>query len=281
MFSKITAILTTSLLIIVLSNCSQGDKAVTLKYKYTKGQYLAYEQISKRHAKVTEADSMVKEEAMTMKASISQEVRELFDDGTAYIIERDVWEYEQASEKDSTKMEKREKVRELGLTVRPDGKILDIKFLTEENQIAVSYIKNYYEQGMPIFPSGEVSPGDSWTQTTTVVLPNETMEASTTYKVKAMVREAGYDCVVIESDGTVIIPIESTFDDTLTITGVDRTRSTGKLYFAYKEGLVVLQRERWVIDGRRHRKTPNKENDYNVSVEIDVEFALTERSKTQ
>lgn len=281
MFSRITAILTASLLIIALSNCSQGDKAVTLKYKYTKGQYLRYEQISKRQAKVTEADSVVKEEAMTMKASIYQEVRDLFDDGTAYVLERDIWEYEMMSETDSSKMEMHEKVRELGLTVRPDGKILDIEFLTEENQIAVSYIKNYYEQGMPIFPSGEVSPGYSWTQTTTVVLPDETMEASTTYKVKALVREAGYDCVVIESDGTVIIPIESTFDDTLTITGVDRTRSTGKLYFAYKEGLVVMQRERWIIEGQRHKATPSKGTDYQVSVEIDVEFMLKERGVAQ
>jgi hypothetical protein len=155
--------------------------------------------------------------------------------------------------------------------------VLDVRFPEDEDYTSVQYIKNYYEQGMPVFPARELAPGDSWTQTTKVVLPGEPMEASVSYKVTALVREAGYDCAVIECDGQLFIPIEPNPKDTVQRTGLDNIKSTGKLYFAYKEGMVVLQRERWVID--RHRKLilPDKTEEFREAVELDVDFALKSR----
>jgi len=261
------------------SSCEQGDKKITLRYKFEPGLTLTYDQTVKRNYKVMEADSLIREAMTTLNARVIQSIQEVNDNGTAVMDETDTWYYERPSQKDTTRMEKIEETRNLKLTVKPDGDIVDVDFLDDESQSTRAYIKNYLEQGMPVFPPGEISVGFNWTQSAKVMMPSQTMEASTTYEVKALVREAGFDCAVIEFDGNLIIPIEPDPTDSVKISGVDKINTTGKLYFAYKEGLVVLQRERWVVDGTRNYVTPKGEEKHRkVAMETDVEYALKDRS---
>ncbi|MBU8932423.1 MAG: hypothetical protein KOO62_00300 [candidate division Zixibacteria bacterium] len=279
MLRRLTAYLPLVLWVAILvAGCSQGEKQVMLRYKQEAGMVLNYEQEFKRSVKVIEADSIIKEHSSEYYATISQEITELFDDGSAALTEKDIWFYDAPSKEDSTVMEKREFSRELRLKVRPDGKVLDIEFPDEESKSTIAYIKNIYEQGMPVFPSGEISPGYHWTQTTKVLLPDGVMEASTTYRFKSLAREGGYDCAVIECSGNLVIPIQADPSDSLDRTGVDHIQTTGKVYFAYKEGLVVLQRERWVVDGDRTKIIEGKEVDYSVAIEVDTEFKLVQRT---
>jgi len=122
--------------------------------------------------------------------------------------------------------------------------------------------------------------GRSWTQNTLVALPNETLEASTTYKLSSFAREAGYDCVLIEYAGNLIIPFGPSPDDSTQRSGIDHISTEGVMYFAYKEGLVVLQRERYILNGDRqsicdstHEMVTSK-----VKAETDVEFVLKKLS---
>ncbi len=132
---------------------------------------------------------------------------------------------------------------------------------------------------MPVFPTGEISVGFNWTQSAKVMMPSQTMEASTTYEVKSLVREMGYDCAVIEFTGNLIIPIEPDPADSIQVSGVDKIETTGKLYFAYKDGLVVLQRERWVVDGtRNYTEKKGKPKERTIAMQTDVEYALQSRS---
>lgn len=255
--------------------CSQGDKQVVLRYKPKVGMTLNYEQDFRRSVKVTEADSIVKDYSTDYRATIVQEITEKFEDGSVALIEYDTWFYEAPSEEDSTVREKREFSRELRMKIRPDGKVLEIEFPDEESKSAIAYIKNIYEQGMPVFPTEEISPGYSWTQTTKVLLPDGVMEASTTYRFRSLAREGGYDCAVVECNGNLVIPVEADPEDTLKRAGVDHIQTTGKLYFAYKEGMVVLQRERWVVDGDRVKVIDGKQVAYQVAIEVDTEFRLT------
>ena len=277
---KLTACLIILIVAGLITGCEQGDKTIVLKYKFAPGLTLEYDQVMKRSYRVTQADTVVEEQSGEYRAEIVQEVTEVDEQNVATLREGVTWFYEMPAKDDSTVVDTVKEERTLLYKVKPDGDILDVKFLSEDDVATRSYIKNYLEQGVPVFPSGEVSPGFSWTQSAKVIMPDETMEAKTTYEVKSLVREYGFDCAVIEFDGNLIIPVEPNPEDSIKRSGINFITSTGKIYFAYKEGLVVLQRERWVIDGEREVIRPGKDKPeyYHVAVESDVDFQLKDRS---
>lgn len=264
---------------VVWIGCTQGDKTIQLKYKFTDGQRLVYSQKNHRKVKVVEGDSTIYEQTSTFDAAIDQSVTEVINDSTATILEVMAWSWEsERKENDSVYTDTLSRERRLILTMFANGKVSDLRYANGEEHGSLAYIKNYYEQGMPVFPASDISPGQSWSQSTKVILPNETMEASTTYKVRALARESGYDCAVIEYDGNLIIPVEPKAEDSTSRGGIDRIKSTGVIYFAYTEGFVVMQRERWVIDGVRRKVENGIESQYRMAVELDAEFVLIERN---
>lgn len=279
MLRKLTVFLSFLLcMIVIVLGCGQGDKKVVLRYGYEQGLTLNYEQSFKRSVKVIEDDSIIKDYSSDYRATIVQEITKIYDDGSAALTEIDTWFYKKPSGEDTTIMEEHEFKRKLKLKMRPDGKVLKVEFPDKESKSSISYIKNIYEQGMPVFPTEKISPDYSWTQTTNVKLPNGTMEASTTYRFQSVVKKNGYDCAVIECDGNLIIPIEAEPDDSLMRTGVDQIQTTGKLYFAFKEGIVILQQEQWLINGDRTKNINGKKKNYKVDIRIDTEFKLVKRA---
>ncbi|MFH1374274.1 MAG: hypothetical protein ABII79_10805 [bacterium] len=275
---RLTATILTIMALSLLIGCSQGEKKVMLRYRYEPGTKLAYLQIAKRKSQVVQADSTIKESTGSFEVRIEQLVKQVFPDSTAEVDESATWVFEKPNKEDTTIIDTVEQNRRMVFRVSPRGKVLDIKFTGDEGYTSIQYIKNFYEQGMPVFPAREQSPGDSWTQTTRVILPGEAMEASMTYTVLSLAREAGYDCAVIESEGNMVLPIESQPQDSVQRSGLDRISSSGVFYFAYREGLVVLQRERWTIDRERTTTCTEETKEYRETVELDIEFALKERS---
>ena len=263
---------------VLLTACSVGDKTIMLRFKYEPGQRYVYDQTSKRKVVLKEADSTTQDYSYTFDMVIEQEVRSMSADSVASIWEKDSWKYANPDDSDSTRVDTVRNERELLMDVYPNGRIANLRSANDQSVEHLSYIKNFYEQGIPVFPSGELSPGFSWTQTTKVILPDETMEASTTYKIKSLAREGGYDCAVIESQGNLVIPVEPGPTDTLLISGLDRIQTTGLIYFAYREGMVVLQRERWVVDGTREEMKKGKKHTTTVASVTDVDYSLRSRT---
>ncbi len=224
-----------------------------------------------------EGDSTLYEHSETFTVDIEQEFLKFVNDTAAELSEHAVWHFMRRSKEDSTKMEPYESERTTIITTLPNGKITDARFADIKDQPKMRYIMNYYEQGLPVFPAGEKPVGYSWTQTTKVVLPDESMEASTTFLIKSLVREGGYDCAVIEYEGNLVIPIEPNPKDSTLRGGLDRIKSKGLMYFAYKEGIVVSQVESWVVDGDRTRLKDGKMVSFKVAVEYETEYALKMR----
>jgi hypothetical protein len=268
------------LMIATLFGCSQGDKTVTLTFKFTPGQVLKYEQNSRRSFKVWEADSLVDQGQTDYLVEVTDEVLEIDDEGIADVRENAVWSYTMPNKEDSDKIDSVRFEREMVIRLRSNGKLEDIEAGPEIKAASIAYIKNYYKQGMPTFPSGEHAPGYSWTQSTSVVTNEETVEASTSYKIKSIAREAGYDCAVIEFEGNLVIPIQPNPSDSVLRSGVDKVTTTGVMYFAYREGIVVSQRERWVIDGDRETIREGKTKKSRIEAEIDVDFQLKSRGES-
>ena len=276
---KSTAILSFIIAGLIIGSCVQSDKRISLRFKYEPGIHLYYEQISKRSYKVIDADTVSKHGVSSYRVDIEQEFIRFIDDTTAEISESSTWEFERPSKEDSTKMEKHTSNLKTRLQVLPTGKVIGVEFVDDTEKNRISYIKNYYEQGVPVFPTGEKPVGYVWTQTTKVVLPEETMEASTTYEIKSLVRQSGYDCALIEYNGNMAIPLEPSPEDTILIGGLDRIKIKGLMYFAYKEGIVVDQKETWVIDGDRTKLKDNEAVNYKVEMEYGVTYRLVNREK--
>ena len=266
----------TALLCIVSMGCVQGDKKITLRLKYQPGMKLVYDQTTKSSWQVTAGDSLIEESSNVYDVGISFRIVSMADDGTAEVLDSSAWSYQVPSKADTTQMETVERTRVSTMFVQPNGKYTDLVLSTDEQLSTVTWLKSYFEQGMPVFPSGELTTGYSWMQTTKVMLPDETMDASTTYRIKALAREAGYDCAVIEYDGNMIIPVVATEDQGCLREGYDQITISGVTYFAYKEGIVVLERQNWLTEGHRERTCEGKTDYYLVTTKSDLEFALAE-----
>ena len=267
---RLTALI---LLLVLFVSCTESDKAIKLEFKYKPGMILEYEQNSKRQTEVFMADSLVKNETDESLATVRQEILEIVNDSTFSINEIDTWFYTRPNKDDSSQVDSVTYAREMDLLVLQNGKIIDFDF-KDEKEKSTSYMKNYYEQGLPIFPSVDVHPGYSWTQTTSVVLPSETMNASTTYTIKSFVRELGYDCAVIEYTGNLLIPIEPKKDDKTQRSGLDRIQTNGMIYFAYIDGIVIKQTEKWETIGDRTQIIDGQWERYKYESSYDVNFIL-------
>ncbi|MFQ6007513.1 MAG: hypothetical protein ACE5K8_01030 [Candidatus Zixiibacteriota bacterium] len=269
-----TAFIVWGVTAVFIVSCAQSDKKVILRYKFNPGTRLTYEQVSKSHAKTFEADSLIKEESRMFDMTVEQTVTRRLGDSTAEVVEIAVWPTVKPNEADSTVVDTIEDRRQLILQVQSNGRVRNVRLGAEEDYTQISYIKNYYEQGLPVFPRDPVRPGYSWTQTTKVVLPNEPMEASMSYQVTSFLRQAGYDCAVIECQGNMVIPLEPNPKDTIQTSGLDLITTTGVLYFAYKEGFVVHQRELWLIDRDRRMTHQGKTKQYREKIELDIDYVL-------
>ena len=266
----------TALVCVVLMGCVQGDKKITLRLKYQPGMKLVYDQTTKSSWQVTAGDSLIEESSSVYDVDITFHVVSIADDGTAEVLDSSTWSYQVPSKADTTQMETVERTRISTMFVQPDGKYTDLVLSADEKLGTVTWLKSYFEQGMPVFPSGELTAGYSWMQTTKVMLPDETMDASTTYRIKSLAREAGYDCAVIEYEGNMIIPVVATEEKGCLREGYDQITISGVTYFAYKEGIIVLERQNWLTKGHRERTCEGKTDYYIVTTKSDLEFALAE-----
>ncbi len=272
---KFTAIMILGLVALLTFGCTEGERTVSLKFKYEPGMTLNYKQVTKSSSEVFEGDSLTKERSSEYDVTMVANITSVDKDGTAELLDSTVWQWTEPGKKDSTVLDTIEKVLVTTVFIQPNGKYVDIAVPEGEDR-SPTWLKNYYEQGMPVFPPGELSPGYSWTQSTKVLLPDETLNATTTYRIKSLARESGYDCALLEYDGNMIIPMDKHVTDTSEYTGYDEIKMTGVTYFAYTEGIVVIERQQWEITGHRvlHTFATGKMTDILVATKADVDYRL-------
>ncbi|MBD3258431.1 hypothetical protein GF377_08355 [candidate division GN15 bacterium] len=229
--------------------CDQGERKVTLRFKFKPGMEIEYKQTASGTLRVFRSDSLVSDRANDYTAMLTWYVRRVLEDGTAEIVESKTFNLTETETGESGRVDTVKEERDIIMYVKPNGKVEDLETSESGENKSLTYLKNYLEQGQPVFPDRELGEGYSWIQTTKVILPDGPMDASTTYEVKSFVRERGYDCVVVAYDGNLIIPLEKMHEKSYKlIQGVDNIQASGHIYFAYEEGLVVRQTEKWVLD---------------------------------
>ncbi len=288
MIKSIVALAMVGLIAMLITfGCDSGEKKVSLKMKFVPDMKVSYKQITKGTLKRYRDDSLTLDRYNENTMNIDWHVRRVLEDSTAEILEQKSIRVFSKDETDSVVTDTVREMTGYVLWMKPNGKVIDLDFTSDRSSVDLAYVRDYFEQGAAVFPKGEHSPGYSWTQTTRVILPDGPIEASTTYTISSLVRERGYDCAVIEYEGNLILPIQPyqypgmegvrAFEQ---ISGLDKIETSGNLYFAYKEGMVVLQREKWKLDGDRcqvYKETKEQPTDtvnLKIKIEYDVDYSL-------
>ncbi len=245
-------------LVVVLSGCGEQTKKVRLAFKFPADKVYHYTYDSKSSAVVNENGETTITDERSGRILYSQEVTKTIDSN----ISRLLFSYTRADE------EEKEQVKwTTGCIMATDGKI--IEFFPDSNlsDESFKYYRRLFEQTAPIYPHELVPEGYSWTNSYKVLLDEGMTEATTSYKIKAFVREAGYDCAVIEYKGNIVIPLGSNpmGDGSVTVKGVDRIEVEGVSYFSYTEGIMIRQEE----DSHLVREGTQKKNKKTTSFKID------------
>ncbi|MBU0982332.1 MAG: hypothetical protein KKA42_00560 [candidate division Zixibacteria bacterium] len=265
------------------AGCDVADKRVEIRFKFKPGMNLHYTELSRGSYKVFYGDSLAQDMSNEITKDLLWAVDSLRDDSAARITESMTYRVQSVSNLDTAITDSTRERKELILYIMPNGKITDVDFGSEP---ATRYVKSYLDQGLPVFPAGAHGQGYQWTQTTAVQLAEGPVEATTTFEIKSFAREQGYDCVIIGYRANMVLPIEASREEMPPKEQVNRTyeflggrdniTSTGHIYFAYTEGHVVRQKERWILDGNRNYlvlKTGDT-SATRIAVEYDVDYQL-------
>jgi hypothetical protein len=277
MMKRVTATTLLAALMLLAASCSQSDRPTVLKFHFEPGLQLTYVQHATGHTRVVQGDSVTRNSSDQVSAEVIQTVKRVLGDGTAQVEEVDRWFGSSATKTDSGGVDTTSQSRTFSLYMTPNGKIVDLVFESSVDSTQASYLRHFFDQNNVVFPDTAVRPGGSWTQKSSVTVDGSTMDASTTYRVLGYTEEAGYDCIQIGYDGTLIIPIVASPTDSTQRHGVDRFTISGTMNHAYEPGLVVSIKEKSQMNGQREKTLAGKIVKSTVSIDMEVSYVLKER----
>ncbi len=249
--------------ILILAGCDVEKKEVRLSFKFQPNQKRQYSNEVKVSSKTYESGKIVKTGANAYRSVIKEDVISVADSGRARIRLTDILDIPAGKDSEFAKADPREEEWSLEYLMAPNGKVLELYPSDSLNTELVTFYKNYYEQALPVFPEHPVTEGYSWSQSVKLIVKNEGItRAETTYRVRALVREAGYDCAVIEYKGNMILPFRGKDKDGALVVKLEKINSDGKIYFAYREGMIVRQEETYSIESEGTRSLNGATKEY-------------------
>lgn len=228
---------------------------------------------------VWQGDSVVYSTMRTLDFDISQRVLRVLPDSTAAVEEKSSMMLTAANSKDSTLRDTVRENRTFVLYEAPNGKIVDFESQTPMDSTYLAHFRSWYEQACPIFPDSAVGVGSTWEIRNAVTVDSQVMQTSTSFKVRGFERFKGYDCIVVDFDGTIVLPIAVMKSDSLVRGGRDEIHVVGTFWFAYNEGLFVEQTQKETVQGRRDMRKDGKDFTRHYRIEGDVRMWLTERKR--
>ena len=267
-FLKLTAAF--FIIIFVQLHCTGDPKQVKLEFKYMPGMILNLSQETYKTVQIYNEDSVFTEKTDDLLYEIEVTIDSIKSDSIyciSEVITSTIHRNDNMEKPDSCDID-----YSIQYDFMSNGKISNVTSATAKNS---DYLNDFYEQNSPVFPEELVAPGYTWTQTGNIILQDSSIATSTTgFKVVSYVRESGYDCLVIEYAGDLVIPIFPNPSDSTNLSGIDRIKSKGVLYFAYNEGLIILSRDNWHINGDRQILEDNKIVNYSIKSDFSNRYWL-------
>jgi hypothetical protein len=225
--------------------CDSGKKEVRFLFKFKPGLTREYRNLVKTTATITEGNKPVKKENYSRQSRVLEQVIAVLDSSKARVSLSSIYDApEAASASPSDSGASKPRVWSIEYLTAANGKILEFFPHDSTEREMVEAYKNYYEQAAPVFPDQPVGEGYSWSQTTRLIVKEEgTTNVETRYKVRSFVREAGYDCAVIDFEGDMVLPFRSTKSDETLVVGLEKIKAKGVIYFGYLIGTIIKQEE--------------------------------------
>jgi hypothetical protein len=262
---------------LVLASCGVEKKEIRLAFKYQSGQKRQYTNTIKASSQLDESGKLVKTSEVSYKSTINEEVLGIPDSGGARIRLTNIIDDITSPKSDSAKIDPSAVKWIIEYLMTSNGRIADIYPQDSTSRNITGFYKNYYEQALPVFPDRPVSEGYSWSQTVKVIIQKEgTTKAETNYEVRSFVREAGYNCAVIEYKGNLILPFQNTGQDGSLAIGLEKITSSGVIYFGYEAGLIVRQEEAYDIQSEGTKTRDGQSRKFNLSSKRTSSLILTE-----
>ncbi len=219
---------------VLLSGCGTGEQNVILTYKFNPDKIYHYKFDSRSKSTMFENDKVVHRGDKSLEILYTQETVSIIDGTKANVR----FTYT------SNNLEKPETWSN-EFVMSSDGRVIGFGMQNDSSGQSLDYYRKLMEQAAPVYPDEPISPGFSWNNTVKVLLAEGNTDAATTYKLRAIVREAGYNCAVIEYKGTMYIPLSKGPGDApdAKISGTDKIEVEGVSYFAYAEGIIIKEQE--------------------------------------
>ncbi len=276
---KFIAIIQAALCCLLIFGCAKETREVRLVYKFKPGQKRIYSNQIKSDSRIYEGKNLVSSSNLTYRSQLTEEVLSTTDSSTARIRLIDVSRQPNLYKKDTSDADTVTHKWTLEYLMNANGRVLEIFPQNPHGNEWLDYYKNYYEQALPVLPDIPVTPGYSWSQTVKLIIKDEgSTQVETTYRLKALAREAGYDCAIIEYQGNLVLPYRKTTPNGTEIERLDKARTKGTIYFAYKEGAIIRQDEVYEVESAGNRLTGEATIPFRSLSKRSSSMVLTERS---
>jgi hypothetical protein len=238
-----------------------------------------FKQDGSQKLQVWQGDSLVYSLSRTLTFDISQQVLRVLPDSSAAVEENSTMVLICPNRKDSTLIDTMKDNRSFILYEAPNGKIVDFESKGKLDSLTTAHFRSWYEQACPVFPDSAVGIGSTWVNRNTVVVDSQTLGTSTSFKVTGFEQSHGYDCIVVEFSGNIILPIRVEKGDTMLRGGLDEIRVDGTFWFAWKEGFFAEQSQKETITGRRDLTEKGKEFTRHYRIDGNARMYVSERTR--
>ena len=220
----LTAILVVFVTLLALGNCGEQSRKIVIRYPHQMQYTNHFKQDGSQKLQVWQGDSLVYSMSRTLNFDISQQVLRVLPDSSAAVEENSTMVLICPNRKDSTLIDTMKDNRSFILYEAPNGKIVDFESKGKLDSLTTAHFRSWYEQACPVFPDSAVGIGSTWVNRNTVVVDSQTLGTSTSFKVTGFEQSHGYDCIVVEFSGNIILPIRVEKGDTMLRGGLDEIR---------------------------------------------------------
>lgn len=269
-------LLLTTLGLFFLAGCVQKPAdEIMLRYSFVDGREKHYQSINKQQVEVSTdgKDSQTTISSDTIEVLIK--CNEIKNDTTAEFYEKIINQNIVPNQTDSAKIDTVTNKIELIFDIYRSGKITNIRFDSSYGPHDAETYRRTMEQTSVAFPDHPVRPGYEWKKVTKVYHEGKEWESEINSTFKAIVRESGYDCALIEVKGNSVVPVEVVKPDGTKMVSFDVTTLDGYRYLAFKEGLIIRQYEHKQLNRQLMEITGSDTAKYNINVDHQTTMLLT------
>ena len=245
----------------LLFHCGTEKDDVLLRLKFKENQKVSWKADVKRMTKIYEDDSLVYNKELHSVSKAIEEVIEVIDSAASRIRLTEFYEHTKPDERDSTTEATVVDSYVVEYVQNDRGVTLEFQFVDKYGPELSEYYQKLNEQMAPRYPDVPVQKGYSWSNSIKVMLQdNEVRNATSTFRVRDFVREAGYDCAVIEFEGNAIVPYKGKREEEdVTEIRVDKIFNEGVFYLAYREGIIIRHEYKFEFNGEGVKIKDGKE----------------------